>query len=247
MNLSETVFVLPPVAGGDARVRLFTTWSELDFAGHPILGTACILAANKIQNDGTANVVLETPREAVSVTVTISEGGSSITGWMRQPIPSVAPWPGDVEQTLALLNVRTSLPVEVYDNGIPHMYIAADSIDDVLAIEPDFAALRKLSTGARFNVFAGADTQYTSRMFTPFDPAQPEDPACGSAAGPLALHLVRHRRATSGGIITISQGEKVGRLSTLLASASVDGDLIESVLVGGSCVRIGEGSLFLQA
>ncbi|WP_435059292.1 PhzF family phenazine biosynthesis protein [Streptomyces sp. bgisy060] len=79
-----------------------------------------------------------------------------------------------------------------------------------------------------------------TRMFSPCDRV-PEDPACGSAAGPLAAHLVRHGRLASGAQITLSQGEAVGRPSTLHAEAAVEADQITSIRVGGGVGLIGSG------
>ncbi|MER7688219.1 PhzF family phenazine biosynthesis protein [Streptomyces sp. NPDC097610] len=73
----------------------------------------------------------------------------------------------------------------------------------------------------------------------------PEDPACGSAAGPLAAHLVRHRLLSSGVQLTLSQGEAVNRPSTLYAQAVADQDDIQSIDVGGGVCLIGSGRLRL--
>ncbi|MGH3545652.1 MAG: PhzF family phenazine biosynthesis protein, partial [Mycobacteriales bacterium] len=65
LNLSETVFVFPPDSGGDARIRIFTTWSELPFAGHPVLGTACVLALQSHQAPAVVELALETGKGIV--------------------------------------------------------------------------------------------------------------------------------------------------------------------------------------
>ncbi|MGH3546051.1 MAG: PhzF family phenazine biosynthesis protein, partial [Mycobacteriales bacterium] len=170
----------------------------------------------------------------------------ALSGWMDQPLPVVATWNGD--QNALLETLRTPEPVvpaQLYDNGIPHLYLMLPSVADVLAIEPDFSALRQVCAGARINCFAGTGSEYTSRMFSPFDLAFPEDPACGSAAGPLAVHLLRHGLTTSGQQITISQGEKVGRPSTLLAAATTNEQGLQRVRVGGASCPVGEGKFAL--
>ncbi len=68
-----------------------------------------------------------------------------------------------------------------------------------------------------------------------------EDPATGSAAGPLAVHLARHGRIAFGEQIEISQGTEIGRPSTLYATAHGAGDSIERVTVGGSAVVVARG------
>ncbi|MGH3426335.1 MAG: PhzF family phenazine biosynthesis protein [Mycobacteriales bacterium] len=69
LNLAETVFVYPPEAGGHARARIFTTWSELPFAGHPILGTACVLARAMSDTPATMDIRLETGKGVIPVKV----------------------------------------------------------------------------------------------------------------------------------------------------------------------------------
>jgi len=89
----------------------------------------------------------------------------------------------------------------------------------------------------------GTGRPSTTRMLSAFDAALPEDPACGSAAGPLAAHLVRHGLLDSGTELTISQGEYVGRPSTLYARSHCAGERIESIAVGGGVCWVGEGRI----
>lgn len=243
MNLAEVVFLFPPREGGDARLRIFSTVDELPFAGHPVLGTACLLALERGQL-GRCDLRLETGRGAVSVSVDVGADGR-LSGWMEQPLPSVRRWEGDVGALLGLLGVeRSVLPVELYDNGIPHLYVMAGSEVEVARVRPDFAAMGRISKGARVNLFAGSEGRYVTRMFAP-DDYVPEDPATGSAAGPLAAHLVRHERIRSAQEIQIFQGAQVGRPSTLWASAEGSVEQLSRVRVGGSAVFLGGGSLRL--
>jgi len=244
MNLSETVFVFPPEQGGIARVRYLTTVEELDFAGHPTLGTAAIIANERFPADEEVELVLETRR--ANVLVTIRREGTRFTGWMTQPIPDIRRWDKDAE-LLSVLGVKQSrLPIDVYDNGIQHLYVTLDDPSEVLSIVPDFPALGRVCGPTRINVFAKSDGAYTSRMFSPFDVGVPEDPACGSAAGPLAAHLLRHGEVESGSEVTISQGEKVGRPSTLYAIAESDSNELREVRVGGTTIILGNGVLAFE-
>ncbi|MFD3662827.1 PhzF family phenazine biosynthesis protein [Streptomyces sp. NPDC058659] len=246
MNLSETVFLCPAEVGGDVRAKLYSTVTEVDFAGHPLLGTAAVLAQHLIAEETTLRV--ETNVGIMPVT-TRRLGEDRYTAWMRQPLPKISPVPDEqAAQLLAVLGLgRSLLPVTLYDAGIPHLYVMADSPEAVRAIVPDFPALgRAAGKGrARINVFAltGPDAAVT-RMFSPYDRV-PEDPACGSAAGPLAAHLVRHRLLASGVQLTLSQGEAVNRPSTLYAQAAADQDDIQSIDVGGGVCLIGSGRLRL--
>jgi trans-2,3-dihydro-3-hydroxyanthranilate isomerase len=233
LNLSETVFFLPAEQGGDARVRIFTKASELPFAGHPVLGSAFVLG----QVLGAARVTLETG--AGLVPVDLERDGDRITfGRMEQPIPEAEPFE-QAEELLAALGVRQSgLPVEAYRNGPRHVYVELASEAEVAALRPDQSALSLLHIGV--STFAGQGPNWTTRMFAPFL-GVPEDPATGSAAGPLAVHLARHGRIGFGEEIEISQGAQIGRPSRLYARADGSADKIERVLVGGSAVVVARG------
>lgn len=239
MNLAECVFVLPPKAGGHARIRIFTPKRELPFAGHPTLGAAFVLG-EPLQVEC---VRLETGAGLVPV-VLEREGPRVTFGWMTQPLPKV----GAFEQTAALfdaLGVASSLlPVETYDLGPTHLYVALESKDQVAALNPKLQVIERLCTQG-VNVFAGADGRYKTRMFAPSHGVN-EDAATGSAAGPLAVHLLRHGRIASGATIAIEQGAEIGRPSTLYARANGSAQQIDSVEVGGAAIVIGRGELKLR-
>jgi trans-2,3-dihydro-3-hydroxyanthranilate isomerase len=237
LNFSETVFVYSPSAGGHARMRIFTPVQEIPFAGHPTLGTAFVLA----QPMQLEEIRLETGSGVVPVRLE-REGPRIVFGRMEQPLPSVEPF--DETEVLTALGVeRSELPVEVYDNGIRHVYVALASEEQVATLEPDFAALAKLDT-VGVNTFAGSGTRSKTRMFAPGSGVA-EDPATGSAAGPLALHLARHARIGWGEEIRIEQGAEVGRPSVLFARVDGSPDDVERVEVGGSAVVVARGELRL--
>ena len=239
MNYSETVFVLPPSDGGDARIRIFTPSAELKFAGHPTLGSAFVLAA-PLQ---LGQIRLETGAGIVTVALE-REGARIVFGRMEQPVPTFEQVP-DAEAVLAALRVqRSELPVEIYDNGIRHAFVALASEDEVARVKPDFGALADVLGGRCVSTFAGSGGKWKTRMFAPGS-GVPEDPATGSAAGPLAVHLARHERIAFGDEIEISQGAEIGRPSTLYARADGSGDEVERVEVGGSAVTVARGEFRL--
>jgi trans-2,3-dihydro-3-hydroxyanthranilate isomerase len=237
LNLSETVFAFPAEEGGHARIRIFTPVTELPFAGHPVLGSAFVLAAPLQLGE----IRLETG--AGIVPVVLERDDARITfGWMSQPIPQWEPF-ADADRLLALLGVESQLPVDVYTLGPGHVYVALRSEEEVAALSPDFSALARL-TNAGVNCFAGSGRKWKTRMFAPGSGVA-EDPATGSAAGPLAVHLVRHGRIASGDEIEISQGVEVGRPSRLYARVFGDGENIARVEVGGSAVVVARGEFKL--
>jgi trans-2,3-dihydro-3-hydroxyanthranilate isomerase len=239
LNLSETVYVYPAEHDGHARIRIFTPMDELPFAGHPVLGTAFVLAA-PLQ---LPEIVLETGKGPIPVRLEREEGRLSF-GWMRQPVPTIEPFPAEAELLAAVGVERSELPVELYDNGVRHVYVALASVEAVEALEPDLQALKRLQGIVGTNCFAGEGDRWKTRMFAPADGVA-EDPATGSAAGPLACHLARHGRIDFGREIVISQGAEIRRPSTLHARASGSAEGIESVEVGGSAVVVARGAFQL--
>ncbi len=240
LNFAETVFVLPARHDGDVQIRIFTPRSELAFAGHPVLGSAFVVASAL----GGDVVRLETLRGTTVVEVQRS-GGEVIFGRFACPAP---PWETyDAEQQLiAALGVQGSLlPVEAYSNGPLHVYVALENEDSVAAVRPDFRALGELPGVLGANCFAGKGTRWTTRMFAP-SVGIPEDPATGSAAGPLAMHLARHGWIEFGQQIEIHQGDQIGRPSVLFASARGTASSVDSVEVAGSAVIAAHGEYHLN-
>jgi trans-2,3-dihydro-3-hydroxyanthranilate isomerase len=133
--------------------------------------------------------------------------------------------------------------VLIYDNGLRHVFVCLGSKEEVAALEPDFARLH-LPAVLGVNCFAGEGRSWKTRMFAPGD-GVPEDPATGSAAGPLALHVALHGLAAFGDEIEISQGAEVGRPSTLHARVEGSPARIERVEVGGSAVLVARGEFRL--
>jgi trans-2,3-dihydro-3-hydroxyanthranilate isomerase len=240
IGFAETVFLYPAAAGGDARMRIFTPTSEIPFAGHPTLGTAILVARDR----GKDEVVLETGQGPVPVVIERAPGRPD-RGSMRQPLPIIADYPQPAGLLSALGVDESQLPITLYDNGIPHVYMALETPEQVSALEPNLAALARLSRqeGLQFvgaNVFAGSGTRWKTRMFAPAD-GVPEDAATGSAAGPLALHLCRYGLVPWGAEIRISQGAEISRPSELLARAIGSDDRVEAIEVGGYAVPVGGG------
>ena len=236
IGFSESVFVFSPEGGGNVRIRIFTPYFELPFAGHPTLGTAFVLGA-PLQ---LGVITLETGIGNVPVALERDESGRIVFGRMEQPVPAVEPV-SDTEALFEALGVeRAELPVEVYENGARHVFVALGSEEEVSALRPDIAAIAGLGmTGV--SCFAGAGDRWTTRMFW----AGGEDAATGSAAGPLACHLARHGRIAWGDEIVISQGATIGRPSTLYARAEGGNGLIDRVEVGGQAVTVARGEFRL--
>jgi len=239
LNLAETVFLLPAPNGADARARIFTPATELPFAGHPVLGTAFVLG----QRSGASLVQLQTGAGVIPITLT-REAGEIVFGEMEQPIPTPEPFARAGELLRALRLAGSGLPIEAYRNGPLHVYVELAGEDLVAAVRPDLTALADLGE-LGVSCFAGSGKRFKTRMFAPALGVA-EDPATGSAAGPLAVHLARHRRIGFGDQIEIRQGEEIGRPSILHARVEGSAERIERVTVGGSAVLVAQGEYRLQ-
>jgi trans-2,3-dihydro-3-hydroxyanthranilate isomerase len=236
VGFSETVFVYPATAeGAHARIRIFTPTVEVPFAGHPTLGSAFVLAAPLQLGE----IRLETGSGVVPVRLE-REGARIIFGRMEQPIPTVVPYEDEAGLLAALGVERSELPVELYDNGLHHVFVVLGSKEEVAALAPDLSALADVGDVLGVNCLAGSGRQWKTRMFVPSGGIA-EDPATGGAAGPLALHLARHGRIAFGEEIEIMQGVEIQRPSKLYARVDGSADRVERVEVGGSAVVVARG------
>ncbi|MFZ5895867.1 MAG: PhzF family phenazine biosynthesis protein [Myxococcota bacterium] len=236
MNLSETVFVLPPAAGGHAKIRIFTPRSELNFAGHPTLGSAFVLGG-PLQ---TEVVRLETGVGIIPVRLE-REAATIAFGWMQQRVPAVRAFEREAEVFAALGVERSLTPVLFYNNGAHHVVVVVDSFDAVRALKPRLDRLAEI-TDVCVNVCAVSGDRVKTRAFAPAH-GVPEDPATGSAAGPLAVHLAEHGLTQFGELLTIEQGAEIQRPSELRAIVRGDRGNVTEVEVGGAAVVVGRGEL----
>jgi trans-2,3-dihydro-3-hydroxyanthranilate isomerase len=233
VNLSETAFVLSPERGGHARVRIFGPRRELAFAGHPVLGTAFVLGGPLQSFD----VHLEL--EAGLVRVQLEREGARISfGWMSQPTPRPST-PQNAEQVLAALGVQVPVVAfEAFDNGAPRLCITLPSVELVHGLTPDFAALGR-ATDAGVGVFCPTGERCVARYFAPARGVN-EDAATGSFAGLLALSLYQRGRLQPNQVLSIEQGEHVGRPSMLYARVGATTPDV-AIEVGGAARIVARG------
>jgi trans-2,3-dihydro-3-hydroxyanthranilate isomerase len=260
MNFSETTFVLPAEqTGTDMRVRIFTPGSELPMAGHPTIGTTFALARIGVIPPARERVVFGLGIGPTPVTMTWTDRDLSFA-WMTQSAPVFSEPIADRACAAAVLDlpeaaVASNAPVQVVSCGLPYVLVPLVSRDAVDRAMLNLTAYDRLIGGSArtangvflFSLESGPDeaTAY-SRMFAPLIGVA-EDPATGSASGPLGCYLVRHNLApiTSAGKMLSLQGVKMGRPSHVHISIGVEGTEIRSVRVGGSSVLAGEGTLYI--
>jgi trans-2,3-dihydro-3-hydroxyanthranilate isomerase len=217
IGFSETTFVTAVDAGGFA-MRIFTPDEELPFAGHPTLGTSFLLV-----DDGRVPSELEArvAAGAIPVRVDVSSG----TARMRQ-LPPVFDDPLTDRASIAracLLEERDldeALPVRGVSTGLRHLIVPVRDVATLERAERDGRAVRALcertGAGALYLFAVEGDGEVTARMFDG-GIGIGEDPATGSAAGPLGAYLSEHGVAGMPGRVRIRQGAQVLRPSVLVA------------------------------
>lgn len=267
MNLSETTFVLPPAdAANHYHVRIFTPGSELPMAGHPTVGTTYVLARERMieqpesERSSLASVVrLEEGVGLIPVEITWSEGAADFIE-MSQPVPVFGQTFDDKAALAATLSlnasdIHPSLPCQVVSCGVPFLFVPLVSLDAARRARPRLDMIEKVLLGFPPEIFVfTTETEVPgsgvhSRMFAP-GLGITEDPATGSANGPLGCYLVRHRVIASASQLdtTSEQGMEMGRPSFLRIRIDHDGDgdAITRVRVGGRCRYMGGGHLELE-
>lgn len=252
IGFSETTFVTS--SGGDRyAMRIFTPAHELPFAGHPSIGTAFVLAS---EGRVTSPMTQTVAAGEFALTVDVEAG----TARMRQRTPAFGE-PFDEQRRRAVVeavgltidDVAPGLPVQVVSTGFGHVKLPVRDAATVSSAVPDTAALMPILIEAGTDgvyVFSvepgtsGEGRRAKARLFAPVAGIV-EDPATGSAAGPLGAYLVRHGVIPSGRL-TISQGVEMGRPSTLVVDVESHPDDL-AVFVEGGVRVIGEGTFDLPA
>jgi len=244
LSIAETTFVLPREKDGDHKVRIFTPGKELPFAGHPTVGTTWVLSGGK---DGTLKLELGVGTIGVTVKDRFVE--------MEQPLPTFGPELRVRDQVIAAIGDvtddvgdRMRGPDQVVSCGNAFLFTAIDGLDGMADIKVNQSALQSLldEVGAMglyaYTVRTTAQPGSTvhGRMFAP-SVGIPEDPATGSAAGPLGAYLVRHGVARPGETLVAEQGFEMGRPSFLHIRIDGSREKITGVHVGGNVVNVGGG------
>ena len=243
IGFSESTFVLD--AKGDRyRMRIFSPGYEMPFAGHPTLGTAFVLAT-----DGRigAAATQEVPAGEFSVEVDLVAGTASV----RQLAPEFGAEFADLDRVGAAIGLdpseldESTLPRAV-STGLRHLIVHVRTPEAVARAEmnaPGVASLVGEHDCDGLYLFAVTDEGAKARLFAP-GVVLAEDPATGSAAGPLGAYMAAHGLGKMPGSLVVRQGDEAGRPSSLFVTALPDGDSW-SVSVGGSVRIVARGEFDL--
>jgi trans-2,3-dihydro-3-hydroxyanthranilate isomerase len=243
-RLSETTFVQSPAAAGaDYRNRIFMTTGELPFAGHPSLGTAVAVA--RARGERQAHYVQQTPAGLQPVEVEV-DGDRAHASMLQEPAEfgaEVDPAEALAAAGLAADDDEPGLPPQVVSTGVAQLLLPVRH-SALARVRPDPAAVERLLAGcAAITLYVAAWQRGTDRVrarsfFTEFGGVT-EDPATGSAAGPLMAYLHARAGVTS---VDIRQGEEMARPSLLRCRIDMDAGRVR---VGGEAVVIAEGTVDL--
>ena len=256
LNLSETVFVLPADnPAHSARVRIFTPMSELPFAGHPTIGTAVCLAAERFgadRREQDAVVVLEEGIGPVRCGVRLNQA----SGFAEFDCPRLPRALGEASSRGEIAAALNLAPADitfenhrpsVWSAGLPYHFVPVHDMAALAAAQP----VREAWTAAFGNDSAflytreteGHDHQFRARMFAPMHGID-EDPATGSAVAALAGPVHQFDAPPDGEhLALVEQGHDMGRPSLIRLEMVVGRGALQTVRIGGDAVRLADGTL----
>ena len=251
-NLSETTFVFPRDRDTEAKdgvkVRIFTVAEELEFAGHPTLGTSYVLHEQRKSE----LVELDLRAGKIPVTFTRDERGLAF-GEMRQRDPKFGQLHQDRDSIarvagLSVDDLDPNLPVQTVSTGMPFAIVPVRKLSSMHNLRFSWQAASEYleKTDAKFLYFVSRETEEKSatlhaRMIF----YNGEDPATGSAGGCCAAWAVQHGVVPSDERALIEQGFEMNRASRIYFRATKSNGNVTNVRVGGHCVRVSEGTLSL--
>jgi trans-2,3-dihydro-3-hydroxyanthranilate isomerase len=266
INYSESTFVLPPKDPSHAYLqRTFVPIKEIPYAGHPTVGTAVVMAAlGKVAAgapDGVHPATIEVGFGPLALELLKKDGRINRVRMQqgrpewREPVTRE-----DVKgQIAAALGVpfdalHPSLPPQAVGTGNTFLMVPLTSVASVSSAIPDTRMLNHIEKdlGVLGLFFFALDesagkTRVRARMFAP-GAGVPEDPATGSAAGPVGVYLALHGAVPGGvaagrGQFTIDQGVEMGRPSELDVTVLLDNGFPSGVRVEGSAVLVMRGEI----
>ena len=260
-NLSETVFVLPArLPAHTAYIRIFTPFTELQFAGHPTVGAAIQLADDRISGaaaDCDALIVLEEGIGSVRVGVVGRRGQAPYAEFDLPKLPELSGAPAHDDRIAAALGLA---PQEIgfenhrssqYGAGMPFAFVPVRDLDVIGRAQIVAAHWDEAFHGANGKVFVYCretvqhSASFHARMFAP-NVGVPEDPATGSAAAAFSAVLHRFDQLPEGtSEFTIEQGIEMGRPGEIKLEIEIAGRRLKRVRIGGFACLVARGKLFV--
>lgn len=262
LQLSETVFIQDPVnQDSNFSMRIFTPTMELPTAGHPTIGSAFYMVRHiEVKDDDVKlNLLIDQKVGTIKAAVDLDNGVPMFTN-MIQPLPEFGKIYDNRAEFAKMLNLETNdlmdLPIQTVSCGVEYVIIPVKDLKSVQEINFNTQIWESLKNklGIKF-VYAFTMASETEgchvhgRMFAP-EAGIIEDAATGSANGPLGCYIYNYdlMPKTNNVIDFVSeQGFEIGRPSYLHITITGNGTEITEVKVGGECVLVGQGELFLYS
>jgi len=243
MRQFESIFLHVEPASSLVKASIFTMEEELDFAGHPVLGAACVLHEQMAENRQQAQWLFHLKAGTVSVTTQRQEDWYTAT--MDQGIPIFGAVASEEmhQQVLNALSLSanalySNMPMQMVSTGLPYLLvILKNDLEKAQIIHPDFEGLLA-QLGAKF-VYVFHLPTMEGRTWD--NKGRVEDIATGSAAGPLGAYLVKYGLAQIGTKIILHQGSFVGRPSQITVQVTGTSQEITSVQVSGDVAMVAHG------
>jgi trans-2,3-dihydro-3-hydroxyanthranilate isomerase len=250
MNYSETTFIVSDkMRDNGYKIRIFTPEREVQFAGHPVIGTAYVIQQQVVKKT-IKKVKLNLGAGQVSVAIKYRDGDTEMV-WMKQSAPVFGDI-FDIKEVADVLNLEPAVideryPIQDVSTGFPFIIVPLKTMNDVRAARIDrdkyYSLIKGISAKAIF-IFSPetyeTENDLNARMFADYY-GIPEDPATGSANGCLAAYLTKYKYFGEESInIRVEQGYEIGRPSLLyLRAEETDGQI--EVHVGGKVVMVAQG------
>jgi PhzF family phenazine biosynthesis protein len=245
MRQFETIFLTPTTQSSMFNARIFTMEEELPFAGHPVIGAAALLHAEFFPAQDAAALELVIQGRHIKVVsrrnseayVAEMDQGSAV---VEPPIPAEKNQAFLEALNISIADLAPDLPLQVVSTGLPYLVVPLiANLDRARIVASDFAALLA-TVGAKF-VYVLDVNRLEGRTWD--NDGRVEDIATGSAAGPAAVYLVAHKRASTGARLVLSQGRFLNRPSEIYAT--VQGSSEFGVSISGQVCFVGNGTLRL--
>ena len=257
-NFSESTFVFPANEGQTRQVRIFTPTREVPFAGHPNIGTAFVLATGGEFGEigQSTEVVFEEKAGLVDISIRQSDQGV-ISCELKAPLAfSLGKQLPAQMVAEAICLYETEIVTDIHPPiiasvGLPFVMVELRdrSALQTASVNPvGFERIAELGVMPDIHLYVRSNDEFDirTRMFAPHD-GVPEDPATGSANCTLAGLLAHYDKSSTGNFAwRIAQGIEMGRPSLLQARAEKDADKVISTWIGGNCVMVSEGHIFLD-
>lgn len=245
MRQFETIFLHRNERSTRFNARIFTMEEELPFAGHPVIGAAALIHSELFPKQDVARLEFVVRDRSISVVSRCQ--GDFYFAEMDQGLASIEP-PISVEKNEAFLkalnlsisDLSPDLPLQVVSTGLPYLIVPISSnLEHAQIVVRDFEAMLA-TVGAKFVYVLQVDC-FEGRTWD--NDGRVEDIATGSAAGPAAVYLVTHKRASKGDSFVLAQGRFLNRPSKLYATVQGGSEL--SVTIKGQVCFVGKGTLRL--